>query len=219
MLIAKVTRKVLMNWYALSFTAIFTLGLTGAVSLTAARKTSFQPAVGAPIRNGVGDAPVSVVAGDFYFRYSGKDAFTFDDQSESLRKLNAIVATTRPTPAIQELINGKYPGGISTVNTAAVDGFAPAGWSDNPTLYQGVVRQYCRMCHFAQPQSFTKSSDFQGFANQIQHEVCETKDMPHAQVPFGVDGTKIGFWRDAVAQHDLGNFLHRQNISSCLPHD
>ncbi len=210
-----ITRRVLMNWYALGFTAIFTLGLTGAVGLTAARKTSFHPAAGTPVRNGVGDAPVAVVAGDF----SGKGGFTFDDQGESFRKINAIVVSTKPTPAIQELINGIYPGGISTVNSAAVDGFTPAGWSDNPTLYQGVVRQYCRICHVAQPQSFTKSSDFQGFANQIQHEVCETKDMPHAQVLFGVDGTKIGFWHHAVAQHDLGNFLHSQNISNCLPHD
>jgi hypothetical protein len=65
----------------------------------------------------------------------------------------------------------------------------------------------------------TALSDFQGFANQIQHEVCESKDMPHAQVPFGVDETKVGFWNDAVAQHDLGNFLHGQNINTCLPHD
>src|SRR6266567_4309693 len=60
-----ITRKVLMNWYALSFTAIFTLGLTGAVGLTTARKTSFHPTAGAPIHDGVGDAPVSVVAGEF----------------------------------------------------------------------------------------------------------------------------------------------------------
>jgi hypothetical protein len=33
MRIGSITRKVLMNWYALSFTAIFTLGLTGAVGL------------------------------------------------------------------------------------------------------------------------------------------------------------------------------------------
>ena len=210
-----ITRKMLMNWYALSFTAIFTLGLTGAVGLTAARKTSFRPAVATTVPKSGGDAPVSVVAGDF----SGKEGFTLDDQGESFRKLNAIVASTKPTPAIKELINGMYPGGIRTVNRAAVDGFTPAGWSDNPTLYQGVVRQYWRMCRVAQPQSFTQSSDFQGFPNQIQYEVCETKDMPHAQVPFGVDGTKIGFWHDAVAQHDLGNFLHIQNISSCLQHD
>ena len=100
-----------------------------------------------------------------------------------------------------------------------MDGFTPTGWADNPKLYQGVVRQYCRMCHMAQPESFTKSSDFVGFANQIQHEVCDTHDMPHAQVPFGVDGRKIGFWKDNVAQHDLGNFLKSQGINSCLPHD
>jgi len=155
----------------------------------------------------------------FYFRYSSKDGFTFDDQAEAFRKLNALVASTKPTPAILDLINGTYPAGVNTPNSPAVDGFIPAEWSGNPNLYQGVVRQYCRMCHMAQPQSFTKFSDFQGFANQIQHEVCETKDMPHAQVPFGVDGRKIGFWNDNVAQLDLGNFLNGQGIKSCLPHD
>jgi hypothetical protein len=155
----------------------------------------------------------------FYFRYSGKDGFTFDEQAEAFRKLNTIVASTTPAPAIQEFINGTYPGGVNIPNSAAVDGFIPDGWKDNAKLYQGVVRQYCRMCHMAQPESFAKSSDFVGFVNQIQHEVCETHDMPHAQVPFGVDGRKIGFWKDNVAQHDLGNFFHSQGVSSCLPHD
>jgi hypothetical protein len=155
----------------------------------------------------------------FFFRYSGKDGFTFDDQAESFRKLNAMVAATKPTPAIQELINGMYPEGVNNANSAAFDGFTPAGWSDDAQLYHGVVRQYCRMCHIAQPESFAKASDFVGFAHQIQHEVCETHDMPHAQVPFGVDGTKIGFWHDQIAQHDLGNFLQSQGISNCLPHD
>jgi len=45
MSIAEITRKLLMHWYALTFTAIFTLGLTGAVGLTTARRTSFRPAV------------------------------------------------------------------------------------------------------------------------------------------------------------------------------
>ncbi len=48
MSIAKITRKLLMNWYALPFCAIFTLGLTGALGLTAARRTSFRPAVQLP---------------------------------------------------------------------------------------------------------------------------------------------------------------------------
>jgi hypothetical protein len=34
-----------MNWYALTFSAIFTLGLTGAVGLTTARRASFRPAL------------------------------------------------------------------------------------------------------------------------------------------------------------------------------
>ena len=71
--------------------------------------------------------------------------------------------------------------------------------------------------HLAQPESFAKSSDCAGFTNQMQHEVCETHDLPHVQVPFGVDGHKLGFWHDNVAQHDLGNFFHAQGINSCLP--
>ena len=117
-----ITRKVLMNWYALSFSAIFTLGLTGAIRLTAARKTSFQPVAGAPIQ---------------------------------------------------------CPSGVSTPNIPAIDGFTSAGWTDNPKFYQGVVRQYCRMCYVAQPQSFTGSSDFEDYPRA---DVTEIGPKRHPRV-------------------------------------
>ena len=117
-----ITRKVLMNWYALSFSAIFTLGLTGAIRLTAARKTSFQPAAVGPIQ---------------------------------------------------------CPSGVRIAYTSAVDGFTRPGCIDNPKLYQGVVRQHCSMLHVAQPQSFTRSSDFEDYPRA---DVTEIGPKRHRRV-------------------------------------
>jgi hypothetical protein len=156
----------------------------------------------------------------FYFRTSSKPGFTYDDQAESFRQLNAMVASTNPAQPILDFIGGTYPDGVTNAQSPAVDGYIPPGWASNANLYQGVVRQYCRMCHMAQPETFTDLAGFQSFASQIEHQACDTHDMPHAQVPFGVNGKKIGFWNDLVAQHDLGNFLRSQGISNtCLPHD
>jgi hypothetical protein len=46
MSIAKITRKLFMYLYALTLTALFTFGLTGAFGLATARRTSFRPALG-----------------------------------------------------------------------------------------------------------------------------------------------------------------------------
>jgi len=77
------------------------------------------------------------------------------------------------------------------------------------------------MCHLAQSSAlaFAASSDFQNVAGQIQTMVCTKHDMPHAQVPFGLSNSKIGFWNDLAAQRDLGNFFKSQGIASCLPGD
>ncbi len=42
MRIGRITRKLLMNWYALGFTAIFTLGLTGAAGLQPVARLLFK---------------------------------------------------------------------------------------------------------------------------------------------------------------------------------
>lgn len=159
----------------------------------------------------------------FYFRFSANTGYTFEDQQEPLRKLNAIVASTNPNQPILDLINGLYPGGVTNAGSMAQDGYVPPGWSDNPTLYTGVVRQYCRMCHLSQPSAFTASSNFQDNAALIQSMVCGKHDMPHAQVPYGIaydaglQGSSIGFWHDAAAQRDLGQFFSSQGVNSCLP--
>jgi len=231
-----ITRKVLMNWYALSFTAIFTLGLTGAVGLTTARKTSFHPTAGAPIHDGVGDAPVAVVAGDFNKAglldlavansagnsvsiLLGQGDGTFARSSGSAFSTGGNLTTAVAVGDFNndgklDVVATDLPGGLSG---GIGDIFGSPG--GNISVFLGNGDGTFGGHKDTDGGGDFKSSDFQGFANQIQHEVCDTHDMPHAQVPFGVDGTKIGFWHDAVAQQDLGNFLHGQNISSCLPHD
>lgn len=168
----------------------------------------------------------------FYFRYSKTPLFTYDDEQDAFRALNEMVLATNPPQATAEYINGIYPNGIHNAGSPAVDGFVPANWSANPDLYNGVVRQYCRMCHFAQPEPFVNNyADFQNSADLIQALVCSSHDMPHAEVPYGglpyVGGFssenplyKVGFWWDGAAQRDLGNFLNAQGVTnSCLPHD
>lgn len=163
----------------------------------------------------------------FNFRFPKDPALTFDAQQEALRKLNALVVATNPNQPIIDLINALYPNGVTNTGSTAVDGYVPSGWSDNPTLYTGVVRPYCRTCHLAQTLSFTSSSDFEGEPGTVQNIVCGSHDMPHAQVPFGIsnigvftqNGNTVGFWNDPVAQRDFGNFFKSQGVASCLPTD
>ncbi len=156
----------------------------------------------------------------FAFRFPKEAGYSLDDQQEGLRKLNALVLATNPPQAIQDLINGMYPGGATVAGSVAEDGYVPAGWTDYSTVYTGVVRPYCRMCHLAQPAPFTSAGDFAELADSVKNLVCTKHDMPHAQVPYGLSGTKIGFWNDRVAQQDLGNFLKAAGETGiCLPTD
>lgn len=154
----------------------------------------------------------------FSFRYPTEAGYGFDDQQENLRKLNAMVVATNPSQGITDLINGMYPNGVNNAGSTAVDGFVPSGWSNNPTLYTGVVRPYCRTCHLAQPEQFTSSDEWAELGATLNTMVCQKHDMPHSQVSFGV-GKTIGFWNDRVAQQDLGNFLKSLGTNSCLPSD
>lgn len=154
----------------------------------------------------------------FAFRYpDGQPGYGFDDQQESFRKLNAMVVATNPNHAIVDLINGMYPMGVSTTGSEATDGWVPPGWSANPVVYTSVIRPYCRTCHLAQGITLDDGSTFQDLAGTVNNMVCTQHDMPHSQVPFGIDGKKVGFWNDRVAQGDLGSFLKSAGTTSCLP--
>jgi hypothetical protein len=155
----------------------------------------------------------------FYFQYSHAQGYTLDDQQESLRKMNAMVKATSTPPASQtpnqaqaailEFVNGLYPDGVDNSGSIAVDGWVPSGWSANPKLYNGVVRQYCRMCHLAQTSTFATYQQFKNSAAAVEDYVCNSHDMPNAEVPFA------RFWRDDVlAKADLRDFLKGEGITN-----
>jgi len=155
----------------------------------------------------------------FSFRFPTDTGYSFDDQQENLRKLNALVLATNPGQGITDLINGMYPNGVNNTGSIPVDGYVPADWSNLSTLYTGVVRPYCRTCHLAQPEQFTSSDDWAELGPLLNTMICQKHDMPHSQVSFGLTGTKYGFWNDRVAQQDMGNFFKELGINSCLPSD
>jgi hypothetical protein len=155
----------------------------------------------------------------FSFRYPDATGYSFDEQQEELRKLNAFVAATGPGQPILDLINGLYPSGVANAGSTASDGWVPPGWLDNSSLYTSVVKPYCRTCHVAQPVPFTSYSDFEALIERLQQAVCEKHSMPHAQIPYGLDGKEIGFWNDRVAQEDLRSFFKGQGVNDCPPTD
>jgi hypothetical protein len=155
----------------------------------------------------------------FSFRFPTHAGYSFDDQQENLRKLNALVVATNPGQGITDLINGLYPNGVNSVGSVPVDGYVPSGWSNNSALYTGVVRPYCRTCHLAQPEQFTSSDEWAEGGALLNTMICTKHDMPHSQVSFGITGAKYGFWNDRVAQQDMGNFFKELGINSCLPRD
>ncbi|MGC2527246.1 MAG: hypothetical protein WA639_05840 [Candidatus Acidiferrum sp.] len=157
------------------------------------------------------------------FYYSQKiSGHGLDDQQESFRQLNNLVLTTNPNPAIANLINGLYSGNVATPGTTILgDSYVPSAWSANPTLYKGVFRKYCRMCHIAQdsPSDFSTLAEF-GRVDVEPQFVCGYGGgggggvMPHAEVPFGglagstkFSGLGVGFWWDFTAISDMNSFL------------
>lgn len=128
------------------------------------------------------------------FEFSRDPGFTLSAQSESLRKLNALVMDTGPIQGIKDYIDLVYgtQGGASKVyNTGTIanwdqveDSYINAGDSD---WYEDVYRPYCRGCHMA-----TDLFDFSNpavFKSAFSFRVCpppgnDARSMPHAEVPF-----------------------------------
>jgi hypothetical protein len=169
---------------------------------------------------------------DEFGNVTERSPFTRDNQQEAFRQLNALVLKTRPSPAIQNLINGWYAGNVNTPGaTVPDDTYIPPGWSgdkDSRNLYRHVFRNYCRTCHVAQlgTMAFEKIGDLD--AELLARTVCGSRSMPNAEVPYGslVYGGEFifprnrfgsGFWVDEVAKSDLRAFLraHGESGSGC----
>ena len=149
----------------------------------------------------------------FFFQHSLQPGYTLADQQEGYRKLNKLVKETlvRDTPpgdAIEDFINGTYNNAVDTPGTPAVNGYVPPGWAGQETLYNSVYRQYCRMCHLASRTPFLTFTQFKSFAATIEDKVCQSTDMPNAQVPY------VKLWEDHVARGDLRRFLTEEGLST-----
>jgi len=142
----------------------------------------------------------------FSFKYDAVTGFSLSNQQENLRRLNNFVKQTGPNASnpndpIVDLIDGLYPTGVHVVGSTAHGDFhynpvsppytnyyVPTDWATpgEEALYLNITRRYCRACHIGQSSflDWTSYSQFSGFAGGIENAVCNTHDMPHAEVPL-----------------------------------
>jgi hypothetical protein len=152
------------------------------------------------------------------FSFIYDPGLTLAQQQRAFWAQNDIVKSTKPAPAIVDLINGMFPGdeNVPPVNTYVPPGWLAGGTSDrldHSDLYQKIVREYCRACHIAQGSGidFTRYDDFLDSKNSIVRQVCTLpkRTMPNAEVPFS------RFWLDGTG---APTFLQTQlNLASCNP--
>jgi hypothetical protein len=156
---------------------------------------------------------------DMYsFKYSRDYQYDLYGQQEAFRKLNQMVLATTPPQAITDFITGSYPKGVGNVGSIEIDNYVPPasqtspGWAPDPELYNVVVKPYCRTCHLAMGGTldFEDYNEFKTWAGQIDYTVCQSHDMPHAEVPY------VRFWlKDKPAQEKLRDFLKSQGQTGC----
>lgn len=160
----------------------------------------------------------AVIGGNFLpfdtesFRYSPQPGYTFADQQEKFRHLNALVRATKPSPSIIELIDGWYAatGGVGAPGSRPNPDFVPAGYAGDPGLYNTVFKPYCRSCHIAQV-SYPFSTPTQLLAWSASsnlntgYAVFHGFDMPHAEL------TSHNFWNSAAPAYlaNSGNWSYR----------
>jgi hypothetical protein len=128
----------------------------------------------------------------FSFKYSTAAGFTFADQADKFRRLNALVRAANPTPAIAELIDGMYaPKAVTDPTAVANNDFVPDDWRfangslAGTGLYKGTIKVGCRTCHISATSpglDFNSADDFSPLIDTIRNDVCGTQHiMPHAE--------------------------------------
>ena len=131
------------------------------------------------------------------FRFSTASGYTRAAQEDAFRRLNRMVRdSTAPTAAITSLIDGAYAdtGGVAATGAQWNDYHVPAAWQggstrDNVTLYNGVVKPYCRTCHVSAGayRDFAEAADFANLKPSIMSRACQINSggfMPHAEHPY-----------------------------------
>jgi hypothetical protein len=134
------------------------------------------------------------------FGYSTISGFALADQQESIRELNALIATTTPTIGIREQIEGASAttGGRVSPGSTFDPEFVPADWTVSARtaqVYRQLVGPYCRNCHASMSRAgaedildFGDAALFTAQGANIGRTVCGTPGdgashaMPNAEV-------------------------------------
>jgi len=129
--------------------------------------------------------------------------YDYSTQAEAFRKLNNIVALSKPTAAVTDFITGSYHGGVATANTKFDFNYVPSGWLNSTAqtnIYNKLIKPYCRGCHMSQANGtnggvdMLSASAMEGIRASVPADVCLTHLMPHSQLT-----TKNGWSSDARA--------------------
>jgi hypothetical protein len=129
--------------------------------------------------------------------------YDYSSQTEAFRKLNNIVALSKPTAAVTDFITGSYHGGVATANTKFDFNYVPAGWLNSTAqtnVYNKLIKPDCRGCHMSQVNGtnggvdMLSASAMEGIRASVLADVCLTHLMPHSQLT-----TKNGWSSDARA--------------------
>jgi hypothetical protein len=104
------------------------------------------------------------------------------------RGVNSALLGTPLSAAGRALILGAYGAAAAPLTGTYDNHWVPAGWVDEPALYQDVVAPYCRSCHLQAGPDFVSRDDFRGLADLIESDVCQNRSMPHSPA------TSVDFW-------------------------
>ena len=114
---------------------------------------------------------------------------------------------------IVDLIDGLYhPASVDVPGSVAVDTHVPDdtadpanSWAVKPSLYNVVVKKYCRACHIAQSSyiDFFNYGEFDTFKGSIDYDVCSSLEMPHAEAAFA----NMWLSTDPAAAHYLADAI------------
>jgi hypothetical protein len=105
---------------------------------------------------------------------------------EPIRRVNAAVFMSNPSPSVVSYITGMYGGRVGIPGAVAAPNYVPTGWASEANLYTSVVKKNCAMCHLATNPAydFLSAGNFLQNKALIQAAVCGAASMPHAEVPF-----------------------------------
>jgi mono/diheme cytochrome c family protein len=149
------------------------------------------------------------------FSYLDEEGFSFEEQEDAFRALNAMMKNAGGPPSTKQWVDGVYQNKANVAGTKAQLDFIPPGWSGSEeakTVYREVYKPYCRTCHTSQfgEFAFMTYDDFKASAAKTMDAVCNTHEMPLAEA------TMILFWDSPARAYLLNSF---ETSASCSPRD